>query len=75
MISNAKDFLKQAVTGTESEVFVTRALVEGKKLKTEQKNPLVNHNVLKKVWNVFKDKSIEPEKIGIFKALADRDSK
>ena len=75
MISDAKDFVKQAVVGTESEVFVTRALVEGKKIKAEQKNPLVNHNVLKKVWNEFNDKTIKPEKIGIFKALADRDSK
>lgn len=70
-ISSAKDFICKAVAGTKTEAFVMRAFLYGKKLKTEQRNPLVNHSILKKVWNEFNDKSVKPKKIGIFRVLSD----
>ena len=54
--------------------YVIEALRDGKKLKAEQKNMLVNHYILKKEWNTFNSNK-QPETTGIFKALAKIDNR
>lgn len=69
-ISDVEDMIKISSQGKETEKFVIRSLDLGRKIKAEQRNPLKNHHILKKMKNQFNDPNYIPEEIGIFKALA-----
>lgn len=56
------------------EPFVKRMIDNGRKLAIEQRNPLVNHSILKSEWNKYKD-NVVPENFGVFKVLAERKGK
>lgn len=74
--SNSKDMptpeylVKIVSRGTVTETFVDKSLALGKKLKIEQRTPLKNHHILKKVKNEFDDPNYVPKETGIFKFLA-----
>ncbi len=70
-IPSVEEVVLRVSKGTITEKFVSKALEFGRKLKTEQRNPLKNHHILKKISNEYKDTNIIPEKIGIFKALSE----
>ena len=69
-ISDIEDIIIASSKGKETEKFVTKSLEFGRKIKSEQRNPLKNHHILKKVKNEFNDPNHVPEEIGIFKVLS-----
>ena len=63
-------FLQKITEKSTLHTFVTKALAFGKKLKAEKKNMLVNHHILKSVWNKFKNPKIETPKTGVYRLLS-----
>ena len=63
-------FLQKITEKSTLHTFVTKALAFGKKLKAEKKNMLVNHHILKSVWNKFKNPNSEIPKTGVYKLLS-----
>lgn len=63
-------FLQKITEKSTLHTFVTKALAFGKRLKSEKKNMLINHHILKSTWNKFKNPNSETSKTGIYKLLS-----
>ena len=74
-IPNALSLLEMCSKDTNVKDYVTKAIQKGKVLYAEHKSPLSNHHILKKQWNEFNNKDIEPQKIGIFKILSEKNGR
>ncbi|MBR3676459.1 MAG: hypothetical protein IKN71_04925 [Alphaproteobacteria bacterium] len=66
------DLLRQCLSDTATASFVESALLSGKKLKTQKRNVLENHHILKAAYNRFKSNSQKPDKTGVYKLLSEK---
>ena len=71
-MTDISSFLQKITEKSTLHTFVTKALALGKKLKSEKKNVLINHHILKSAWNKFKNPQSEMPKTGIYKLLSDK---
>ena len=69
-MTDISSFLQKITEKSTLHTFVTKALALGKKLKSEKKNVLINHHILKSAWNKFKNPQSERPKTGIYKLLS-----
>lgn len=69
-MTDISSFLQKITEKSTLHTFVTKALALGKKLKSEKKNALINHHILKSAWNKFKNPIIETPKTGVYKLLS-----
>lgn len=71
-LTDISSFLQKITEKSTLHPFVTKALAFGKRLKSEKKNMLINHHILKSAWNKFKNPNSETPKTGIYKLLSDK---
>ena len=71
-IPNVAELVQKLTQGSTLHPFVNKALIFGKKLKSEKNNALVNHHILQAARNRFKDSEYKPPKTGVYKLLSDK---
>lgn len=71
-VPDVTDLIKKIAKEPHLRNFCNKALLSGKKIKSEKRSTLFNHHILKSEWNKFKSSDTDTPKTGIYKLLSEK---